>query len=55
MGEKMSTPPDSVEMTSTDDDDARATETVTLRSLTRIVGKRLTAALGGTSRRTVER
>lgn len=45
--EKMSAPPDSVEMTSTNDDDAPATEIVTLRSLMQRLIKQIVGALGG--------
>lgn len=50
MGQKMSTPPDSVEMTSTNDDVSPATEIVTFRSLTRWLIKQVVRA-GGSPRR----
>lgn len=50
MGEKMSTPPDSVEMTSTNDDDAPATEIVTLHSLMRRLIKQVVGTLDGPRR-----
>lgn len=49
MGQKMSTPPDSIEMTSADpdsDNNAKAAETVDFRVLKRAVVRRASSVLG---------